>query len=368
MKPLPIALLAFALSGCAAHTGRMTPQMMGPSTAQLVEVARFDHQWTGVAVSHTGRIFVNFPRWNDWPGMAVTELKKGSDGRLTPVAFPNAEWQQWKEGDDPKSHFVCVQSVVIDDQDFLWVVDAAGPQMKEVVPGGAKLVKIDLRTSQIAATYSYDAPIIEKTSYLNDVRIDTARQIAYLTDSGAGAIVVTDLKTGTSRRLLADDPSTHSENSDIVIDGKPWRRDGQKPSVHSDGIALSPDGQWLYYHALTGDTLYRVPTAALNNPSLPPDALRRQIQNLGRTGPCDGMIYDHAGALFLTGLENHAITHYRPAGAAGKIETLLTSPQLQWPDTFAIGPDGALYVTTSQIDTQPHPPGPYKLFKIIAAP
>jgi sugar lactone lactonase YvrE len=77
------------------------------------------------------------------------------------------------------------------------------------------------------------------------------------------------------------------------------------------------------------------------------------------------MIYDRAGALFLTGLEDHAIHRYLPAGAAGKTETLLSSPQLQWPDTFAIGPDGALYVTTSQIDKQPTPPGPYKLFKVV---
>jgi sugar lactone lactonase YvrE len=365
MKALPIALLALTVAGCQANAGRMAPQMLSPATAQLVEVASFDHQWTGVTVSHAGRIFVNFPRWNDFPGMSVAELKKSRDGRLAPAPFPNADWQQWKEGDDPKSHFVCVQSVVVDDQDFLWVVDAAGPNMKEIVPGGPKLLKFDLRTGQVVARYAYDAPIIEKTSYLNDVRIDTARQIAYLTDSGTGAIIVTDLRAGASRRLLADDPSTHSENIDVVIDGKPWRREGEKPSVHSDGIALSPDGQWLYYHALTGATLYRVPTVRLNDPSLPPDVLRRDVQNLGRTGPCDGMIYDRAGALFLTGLEDHAIERYLPTGAAGKRETLLSSPQLQWPDTFAIGPDGALYVTTSQIDKQPTPPGPYKLFKIV---
>jgi sugar lactone lactonase YvrE len=235
-----------------------------------------------------------------------------------------------------------------------------------VVEGGPKLVKIDPRSRQIVASYSYAAPVIEKKSYLNDVRIDTRRQVAYLTDSGTGAIIVTDLRSGTSRRLLADDPSTHSEGTDVFIDGKPWRREGQKPEVHSDGIALSADGAWLYYHALTGTTLYRVPTAALLNAALPADDLRRQVQNLGRTGPCDGMMYDRAGAVFLTGLENHAVSRYVPAGAAGRIETLVSSPELQWPDTFAIGPDGALYVTTSQIDKQPHPPGPYRLFKVVA--
>lgn len=30
---------------------------------ELVEVAQSDRQWTGVAVSKEGRIFVNYPRW-----------------------------------------------------------------------------------------------------------------------------------------------------------------------------------------------------------------------------------------------------------------------------------------------------------------
>ena len=68
---------------------------------------------TGVSVSHTGRIFVNFPRWTEDTAVSVAELK---DGKLTP--FPDSEWNAWRNArkDDvsPKDHWVCVQSVVAD--------------------------------------------------------------------------------------------------------------------------------------------------------------------------------------------------------------------------------------------------------------
>ena len=44
---------------------------------ELVEVARSDRQWTGVAVSKDGRIFVNYARWGGMirdRGLAVLSL------------------------------------------------------------------------------------------------------------------------------------------------------------------------------------------------------------------------------------------------------------------------------------------------------
>lgn len=37
----------------------------------------------------------------------------------------------------------------------------------------------------------------------------------------------------------------------------------------------------------------------------------------------------------------------------GKITTLAQDPRLRWPDTFAQGPDGAIYVTASHIQDSP---------------
>lgn len=57
-------------------------------------------------------------------------------------------------------------------------------------------------------------------------------------------------------------------------DGRELRRpDGRGVEFAVDGIALSPDGQYLYYQALTGRTLYRIATAALRDSTLSAAAL-----------------------------------------------------------------------------------------------
>src|SRR5437764_11865493 len=171
------------------------------SVAQLQEVARFpNEQVTGLGVSQkSGRVFVNFPYWSDDHFLSVAEVISGQQR-----AFPD---EQWNKPGTPDSHFLCVQSVVVDDQDNLWILDPAAPKMQEIVKGGPKLVKVDLATNQIVQKIPFGEDVAPAKSYLNDVRIDTAKGKAFITDSGKGAIVVVDLKTGKARRLLDDHKS-----------------------------------------------------------------------------------------------------------------------------------------------------------------
>jgi hypothetical protein len=75
-------------------------------------VASFpDKQITGVGVSKSGRNFVNFPYWSDDHSISVAEIVNGE-----PMAFANDEWNQ---PGPAGSHFVCVQNVVVNDQDNL---------------------------------------------------------------------------------------------------------------------------------------------------------------------------------------------------------------------------------------------------------
>ena len=109
------------------------------SNFKLFEVQYSTPRWTGVAVSNTGRIFVNFPRWSEIP-FSVAEIV---DSQLIP--YPDEEWNNWDESAKPENHFVCVQSVNIDKENFLWILDPANLG-DSIVKGGVKLLKIDLQT------------------------------------------------------------------------------------------------------------------------------------------------------------------------------------------------------------------------------
>ena len=329
----------------------------------LVEVARSDRQWTGIAVSPDERMFVNYPRWSDEVTFSVGELL--DDGSVLP--YPNEEINPWRDGADPGEHFICVQSVVIDQEGFLWVLDPANPKFQGVIPGGAKLIKLDLSSNRIIQTVLFSESVAPPDSYLNDVRIDTQRQVAYVTDSGAGAIVVVDLKTGLSRRLLDGHFSTRSEKITLKIDGKPWvRPDGLVPQVHADGLALDPEGQYLYYQALSGRNLYRIKTEWLRNAQYSAELVAGKVEHLQQSGASDGLLYGPDHRIYISALEENAIKAYNIAN--GKVEIVVKDEMLAWPDSFAAGPDGAIYVTTSQIHLWRQIKEPYKIFKLNPAP
>ena len=328
--------------------------------ASLEEVASSPDQWTGVTASQENRIFLNYPNWSAASIPSVVEL--GSNNQLTP--YPNETWNTWDSTLAPQDHFVCVQSVFVDDDNYLWVLDPANPQRNGqylgVVDGGAKLVKIDLATNQVIDKIIFSAPAITPNSYLNDVRIDTQEQYAYITDSNDGAIVVVNLATQEARRLLDDHFSTEPEHP-LVIDGEVWKTpQGEVALVASDGIALSTTRDTLYYHALTGSSLYSIATTVLRDASLSEAQVANEVHYIAQTGATDGMLYGEDGSIYHSNMEKYAITRYT---REGKLETVVQDSVLKWPDTFYWAPGGDLYVTTSQIHI-PNPTQPYKLFRI----
>lgn len=321
-------------------------------------VAESQRQWTGVAVSPTGRIFVNYPRWSDEVPISVAEIENGK-----PVAYPDASWNSWAPDQDPAKKFVCVQSVTFDDRGTLWVLDPANPGFAGVVEGGPKLLAFNPDRDVPSRIFRFAAPVIKPGSYLNDVRVDTEQQVAYITDSGDGALVVLDLNSGLSRRVLDDHPATGAEAIDITIEGTAWKRDGQTPQVHADGIALSPDRAWVYFQALTGRTMYRVATEHLRNKSLPASDLAKHVEKVAESGASDGLVFDKDGNLYLSSLEENAINRLTPEH---KRERVVADERLAWPDSFALGQDGWIYVTTALIHRGAEPGDPYRIWRFKA--
>jgi len=341
---IPVVTFVFALCGSLALIAASASDQHA-----LTEVYQNnDFQLTGISVSKAGRLFVNFPRWSDRYRYAVVEAMP--DGSSKP--FPDAEWNQWNlKPQTAGSHFVCVQSVVVDSRDALWVLDPAAPLMGAVVPGGPKLVRIDLKTNRVTRTIPFGSDVAKPNSYLNDVRFDNKRNTAYITDSGAGGLVVVDLSSGKGRRVLEGHPSTMAQAGvQIVINGKQVLRNGKPPQINADSIALSPDGEYLYYKPLTGDTLYRIKTSVLRDASLPQDRVAAAVENLGKVFPTDGFWMDAKGNLYLSDLDHNAVVRRAPNGAKTQ---MASDARLVWPDTFSEGPDGSIYISASHINESP---------------
>jgi len=351
------ACLSSGSAPAHAHAAQAPPAAQSEhhrADARLQQAARFDHQVTGVTVSETGRIFVNFPRWTEDSPVSVAELMK--DGSLRP--YPNEPWNAWRnvrrDELDPSDHWVCVQSVVADGRGSVWVVDPAAPAVDGLVPDGPKLVRIDLATDRVAQVVRLGQDVAIPGSYLNDVRFSIDGKHAFLTDAGQrGALVVVELASGKARRVLDGHPSTQPEKGVVVsTDGKPLRYpDGRKVLFAADSIALSSDGAWLYWKALTGHTLYRIQTAALTGKGLAGADVSSHVQAYGKVGPTDGLwIGRGTDTLYVTSIEDSAIkARDLSEGPDGRLRTVLQDPRLRWPDTFSQGPDGSLYVTTSRI-------------------
>src|ERR1700722_4228477 len=331
---------------------------------------------TGVSVSRTGRIFVNFPRGGDDVEFTVAEIR---DGEL--VAYPSQAFNDYSSAADPHA-LVSVQSIVVDPADRLWILDTGSPMFEPTSPGGPKLVRVDLDRDEVAQTIVFPSDVALSTTYLNDVRFDLRRGragAAFITDSsepgGAGRIVV-GLAPGQSGRRRDDHPSTKGQAPPelrMIVEGQQFfyrRQDGSTSplKIGSDGIAISADGARLYYCALSSRQWWSVSVEALFDRSRNDDAVAATVIDEGDKGSAgDGMETDAAGRLYVTDGEHNAI-HRRLAD--GTWETVAHDARLLWPDTLSVAADKYLYVTANQFYRHPMFRGtdnrhkPYVLFRI----
>jgi sugar lactone lactonase YvrE len=334
----------------------------------------YDAMPTGVTVAASGRIFINFPRWGDEVPFTVGEIRHGKV-----VAYPNAAINKFDPA-RPGDTLGSVQSVVVDPANRLWILDTAAPGFSSPVAGGAKLVAVDLASDKVVKTIILSASTVLPTTYINDVRFDLRKGkagIAYITDSsisGPGGIIVVDLDSGESWRKLTGDKSTSPDPAFVpVVEGERLaaREKGKPPAafhVASDGIALSADGNTLYYCPLSSRHLYSIPTSLLLDRSAPDATVAQAVVDLGEKGASDGLEADDKGRIYAGDYERNSI---RQRQTDGEWKTIAHDPRILWPDTMSVAQDGYLYFTANQLHRQPQfhegvdmREKPYTLFRI----
>jgi sugar lactone lactonase YvrE len=352
-----VVLGSFALALAAVAPAQERKLPTAEPVGKLEVVATFDGPMpTGVTVSHKGRVFVNFPRWGDKVDFTVAEVK---DGKAT--AYPDAAFNKLDKS-KPAACLVSVQSVVIDPDDRLWLLDTGSTEFGPTMPGGPKLVGVDLKTNKVFKTISFPKDVALKTTYLNDVRFDlrpAKAGVAYITDSshnGPHGLIVVDLASGESWRRLHDHPSTKADKNILpLVEGRPLmnRPKGGKPSsltIGADGLAISHDGKHLYYCPLASRRLYRVRTDVLLKRKASSKDEDKAVESPAvRPGAADGLESDDKGRLYLTDYEHNAILR---RDKDGNYEALVYDARALWPDTLSLAKDGYLYFTANQLHRQ----------------
>lgn len=340
----PACILA-ALTACGAPQG-----LDGADPNPDTIVAEFDRMPSGVAV-HGDRVFVSFPRWFD-PGDGT--VYEWSDGVLTP--FPSAEANDMATGPEALHS---VNGLHVDRHGRLWMLDNGRIDLGPAADGVPKVVVWDLEAGEEAFRIVMPPDVAPAaTSFLNDLVVDEDHGFAYITESGLGgtpAIVVVDLLRDRVWRALdgADvvqaDPDERMQIGPGVV--HIWRNGVPRPwRVAVNPIALSNDGDTLYFGAMTARTLYRVPTRALRDEQLDDAARIAHVEVERDDKPItDGMASCPDGTLAFTNVEHANLLVETERG--GRL-TAVGHPLMSFPVAIECTED-ALWVTSNQLHRMP---------------
>ena len=336
-----VVLVALLIAGCRPESQPPRPHsdtpLRGPD--ELEVVAALGAVVGNVAVSPTGRVFITYHPAAS-PQVKVAEISPGNVSR----PYPDDAWQQ---------RFQTPQGIKLDAKGRLWVLDHGKNGF-----GRPALYGFDIATGQAVHEYRFSSEEgVGWGSYLNDLAIDADHDVIYIADTSSyrmrPALIVYDVAARRARRVLQGHTSVAAEAVDTVVEGRTLRLAFVPIRVAVDSIVLDLPNEYLYFGPLSGHRMYRVRTAALRDPGLPPEALGAAVEDYGPKPISDGITIDRDGNIYLTAIEDRAVTVLRPPAAgddAARQATMVRDPRLVWPDGMSFGPDGWIYVTDSQLN------------------
>jgi len=302
--------------------------------AALEAAVTSDEPIGNVAVTPEGRIFYTIHPESRPEGARLLEWN-GKQG----VPWPSAELQ---DGLGP------ILGLAVDGRGRLWTIGHGLHGVR-----APTLFAFELATGRVAHEHAFtDA---ELGSFYQDLEVSHDGRTVYIADASfwrrRPAIVVYDAETQQTVRRLAAHASVYPQRWIIRTPAKDMVFFGGVVALQTglDGIVLSHDDAWLYYAAMSHDTLFRVKTAELRDPGLSDADLAARVEAIGKKPLSDGIGIDAEGNVLVTDVEHGAIVRVAPSGAAA---TLVKTPRIRWADGVTFGPDGWLYIADSDIPDQ----------------
>lgn len=300
-----------------------------------------------IAITPEGRQIVSLHQFFE-PKNRVVEIAK--DGSLKP--FPNAAYNQ-SETNPLGVAFDAVLGLQSDANGVVWMLDNG--LRGHTLP---KLVAWDTRKDRLARVIYLPPPATVADSFVNDLAVDLAHNAIYIADPAGGsdaALIVVDIPTGLSRRVLQGHLSVVPEEIDFSVDGRVLEMknaDGQKTKLRIgvNPIALDAKADWLYFGPMSAESMYRIQAGMLADPRVSRDELALRVERYSAKPVCDGIALDKAGNIYISDVAHNAVGVITPDR---EYRQLASDPQLSWPDAFAIGPDGFLHVIANQLQRSP---------------
>lgn len=285
----------------------------------MVEIAaRLDQPLGNPVFTPDGRLFVTHHP------MFKTDVRVSEVVGDTLRPFPDARWNS--KDPPPSQRLDAVLGLRADGNGVIWMLDMGS--RSELPP---KFVAWDTRAGTLAGVVPITHAALSQHSELNDFVLDARNNVAVVADEGVGkdgngsggALIVTDLQTGRSRRMLEGAASTRAEPVPVLVDGVEMVKraeDGSKSPmrVGCDGIALDDRSEWLYYGPLSGNTVYRVRMADLLDGTLASSDLERRAERYAERPVAGGITVDSAGNLYLAEVGGGPLASFRlRAGSTG---------------------------------------------------
>lgn len=354
-----LAWLKWTHGGGRPYPGVATAPVLPASALDVM----FEMDWPpgNVAIAPDGRLFVAVHPFAQAARFGVPTLYERVDGVLKP--YPSADAQRTLQG---------VFGMTVDRAGRLWLVEPAGLDHPRT-----RLTAIDLRTGERAFEHVFPPG---DARFAQDLRVSPDGRTVVLADTGLfrftdPALWVLDVPSGRVLKRLSSHPSLRPQDWAMRALGAPYRLGYGLVTfaVGVDGLEIDADGRWLTYAAMTHDTLYRVPLAALADPALDDAALAARIEPLGPKPMSDGITVDAQGRTILTDVEHGGLMRREPDG---RTVTLVRDARVIWADGVVAAPDGALVFTDSAIpayiDPLARPPSaerlaagrPYRVWRV----
>lgn len=289
-----------------------------------------------IAVSPEGRIFITLHQIYN-PNRHVVEVLE--DGSLKP--FPTENWQKQPSTDG--IGLATPLGVQVDQNNVLWIMDNGS------MP--PRLIGWDVDEDKLHKILAIPHPVSGEQSFINDMAVDRKHEAVYFADMRGDegpAIIVGDLTTHRTRRVLVDHPSVRAEaDATMIIEGGEVRQPNGEP--HRNGlnpITVDPANEWVYYGAMHGTSVYRIRTSDLLDEALSPEELGERVERYGDKPVSDGITVDDAGNVYITDVTGMGIGVTKPDGS---YELLFSDDSLVWPDSLSIGPDNYIYSVINQL-------------------